>query len=99
MEDNYKLVRFLEAQNHVYLKALSEIKKGQKKSYWMWYIFPQLTGLGSSENARYFDIKGLAEASAYLQHPTLGKHLLEITMSLLAVQGKSASDILAILTI
>ena len=93
MEDNYKLIRFLEAQNQVYLKALSEIKKGQKQSHWMWYIFPQLTGLGSSENARYFGITNLGEAIAYLQHPTLGKHLIEITKALLAIKGKSASDI------
>jgi len=93
MEDKYKLIRFLEAQNQVYLKALSEIKKGQKQSHWMWYIFPQLLGLGSSENARYFGITGLPEATAYLQHPTLGKHLIEITKALLAVHGKSASDI------
>jgi len=93
MEDNYKLIRFLEAQNHVYLKALSEIKKGHKQSHWMWYIFPQLAGLGSSENARYFGITNLGEATAYLQHPTLGKHLLEITRALLSIKGKSASDI------
>lgn len=93
MEDNYKLIRFLEAQNQVYLKALSEIKGGRKQSHWMWYIFPQLTGLGSSENARYFGITNLGEAEAYLQHPTLGKHLIEITKALLAIKGKSASDI------
>jgi uncharacterized protein (DUF1810 family) len=93
MDDNYKLIRFLEAQNQVYLKALFEIKKGQKQSHWMWYIFPQLAGLGSSENARYFSITGLAEATAYLQHPILGKHLLEITEAVLAINGKSASDI------
>jgi len=93
MEDNYKLIRFLDAQNQVYLKALSEIKAGRKQSHWMWYIFPQLTGLGSSENARYFGITNLGEAAAYLQHPTLGKHLIEITKALLAIKGKSASDI------
>lgn len=93
MEDRYKLVRFLEAQNQVYLKAVSEIKKGQKESHWMWFIFPQLTGLGFSENARYFGITNLGEATAYLQHPTLGKHLVEITKALLAINGRSASDI------
>jgi uncharacterized protein (DUF1810 family) len=93
MEDRYKLVRFLEAQNQVYLKALSEIKGGRKQSHWMWFIFPQLTGLGFSENARYFGITNLGEATAYLQHPTLGKHLVEITKALLAIKGKSAFDI------
>ena len=82
MEDNYKLIRFLEAQNQVYLKALFEIKNGRKQSHWMWYIFPQLTGLGSSENARYFGITNLGEAAAFLKHPTLGKHLVEITKAL-----------------
>jgi len=59
----------------------------------MWFIFPQLLGLGSSENARYFGITGLPEATAYLQHPTLGRHLIEITKALLSINGQSASDI------
>jgi uncharacterized protein (DUF1810 family) len=93
MAEHKDLVRFLEAQNHVYLKALDEIKSGQKRSHWMWYIFPQMKGLGSSENARYFGIKSLDEAAAYVQHPILGKHLIEITKALLTIEGKSASDI------
>jgi uncharacterized protein (DUF1810 family) len=93
MAEHKDLVRFLEAQNHVYLKALDEIKSGQKRSHWMWYIFPQIKGLGSSENARYFGIKSLDEAAAYVQHPILGKHLIEITKALLTIEGKSASDI------
>jgi uncharacterized protein (DUF1810 family) len=93
MAEHKDLVRFLEAQNHVYLKALDEIKSGQKRSHWMWYIFPQMKGLGSSENARFFGIKSLDEATAYVQHPILGKHLIEITKALLTIEGKSASDI------
>jgi uncharacterized protein (DUF1810 family) len=93
MAEHKDLVRFLEAQNHVYLKALDEIKSGQKRSHWMWYIFPQIKGLGSSENARFFGIKSLDEATAYVQHPILGKHLIEITKALLTIEGKSASDI------
>jgi uncharacterized protein (DUF1810 family) len=93
MAEHKDLVRFLEAQNHVYLKALEEIKNGQKRSHWMWYIFPQMKGLGSSENARFFGIKSLDEATAYVQHPILGKHLIEITKALLTIEGKSASDI------
>lgn len=93
MAEHKDLVRFLEAQNHVYLKALDEIKSGQKRSHWMWYIFPQINGLGSSENARFFGIKSLDEATAYVQHPILGKHLIEITKALLTIEGKSASDI------
>jgi uncharacterized protein (DUF1810 family) len=93
MAEHKDLVRFLEAQNHVYLKALEEIKNGQKRSHWMWYIFPQMKGLGASENARFFGIKSLDEATAYVQHPILGKHLIEITKALLTIEGKSASDI------
>ena len=93
MAEHKDLVRFLEAQNHVYLKALDEIKSGQKRSHWMWYIFPQIKGLGSSENARFFGIKSLDEATAYIQHPILGKHLIEITKALLNIEGKSVSDI------
>ena len=87
------LIRFLEAQNQMYVKALSEIKKGRKQSHWMWFIFPQLQGLGSSENARYFGIYGIDEAIRYLKHPVLGKHLLEIAQALLTINGKTASDI------
>ncbi len=94
MTDNNQLIRFLNAQNQVYLKALSEIKKGEKKTHWMWYIFPQLKGLGSSETAQYFAIKDLNEATAYLQHPILGKHLIEIATELLHLKGKTATEIL-----
>ena len=87
------LVRFLEAQNQVYLKALSEIKKGKKQSHWMWYIFPQIMGLGSSENAKFYGIANLEEAVDYLAHPVLGKHLIEITEVLLQINGKSATEI------
>ena len=87
------LVRFLDAQNQVYLKALSEIKKGKKQSHWMWYIFPQITGLGRSENAKFYGINNLEEAIDYLVHPVLGKHLIEITEVLLQLNGKSATEI------
>ncbi len=87
------LSRFLDAQNQVYLKALSEIKKGRKQSHWMWFIFPQLKGLGKSENANYFGIDNLEEATGYLAHPVLGKHLIEITEALLQIKGKSAIEI------
>jgi len=88
------LVRFLEAQNQMYMTALSEIKKGRKESHWMWFIFPQVKGLGTSENARYFGINGLEEAARYLDHPVLGKHLIEITTALLEINKKSALQIL-----
>lgn len=93
MEDKYKLTRFLDAQNQVYLNALSEIRKGRKQTHWMWFIFPQLKGLGKSSTANHYGITGLSEASAYLQHPVLGKHLIQISNLLLELQGKTASDI------
>lgn len=88
-----ELSRFLDAQNQVYLKALSEIQNGKKESHWMWYIFPQLKGLGRSETAQFYGIDGLQEATAYLNHPVLGKHLVEISAVLLGIEGKSATDI------
>lgn len=87
------LPRFLEAQNHNYLKALSEIKSGKKISHWMWYIFPQLKGLGKSDMANFYGIEDLQEAAHYLAHPVLGKHLLEISEALLEIDGKSVHDI------
>lgn len=88
------LNRFLEAQNQTYIKALSEIKKGQKQSHWMWYIFPQIKGLGKSEMAKFYALKDVQEAEAYLQHPILGKHLMEISAALLEIKDKSATAIL-----
>lgn len=88
------LIRFLEAQNQMYLNALTEIRKGSKRSHWMWFIFPQLEGLGSSENARFFGIMGPEEAGEYLRHPVLGKHLIEISNALLQIRDKTALEIL-----
>jgi uncharacterized protein (DUF1810 family) len=93
MTDNNELIRFLEAQNQVYLKALSEIKEGKKNSHWMWYIFPQIKGLGSSETAKQYAIKDLNEATAYLKHPILGKHLIEISEEVFNLNGKTATQI------
>ena len=93
MNDNNELIRFLEAQNQVYLKALSEIKNGKKETHWMWYIFPQIKGLGLSETANHYAIKDLNEATAYLQHPILGKHLVEISEEVLNLNGKTATQI------
>lgn len=93
MEDKYKLTRFLDAQNQMYLSALSEIRKGRKQTHWMWFIFPQLKGLGKSSTADYYGITGLNEASAYLEHPVLGKNLIQIASVLLELEGKTAFDI------
>lgn len=91
---DYRLERFLKAQEHSYSTALHEITLGQKRTHWIWYIFPQLTGLGHSANSQYYGISGRAEAQAYLNHPVLGKRLREITAALLTHRGKPATDIL-----
>jgi uncharacterized protein (DUF1810 family) len=83
MTDPYNLTRFLEAQKHDYELALQEIKNGKKTGHWMWYIFPQIEGLGHSETTRFFAIRDKVEATQYLNHPVLGTRLLEITSALL----------------
>ena len=77
------LSRFLSAQQHSYATALSEIRQGRKRSHWMWYIFPQIDGLGSSSTARFYAIRDLDEAKAYLKDPVLGRRLIEISQALL----------------
>lgn len=91
--DPYDLSRFVEAQEHDYLQALSEIRSGRKRSHWMWYIFPQFDGLGFSPTSRRYSIKSVAEAEAYLRHPILGPRLLEIARATLGVEGRSALEV------
>ena len=91
-----QLTRFLEAQNQVYLRALEEIRKGEKTSHWMWYIFPQIAGLGKSETAQFYAIRDLEEAAKYLRHPVLGRHLVEIASALLVHEGKTAREIFGV---
>lgn len=89
--------RFVEAQNSnwsTYADALAEIRKGRKTSHWIWYVFPQLRGLGHSSMAEFFGISGRAEAEEYLSHPVLSARLREISEALLAHEGKSAIEIL-----
>ena len=81
----YDLQRFLTAQEREYQTALSEIKNGRKQSHWIWYIFPQIQGLGYSSMARYYAIQDVGEAQAYIQHPVLGKRLIEISKVLLTL--------------
>ena len=90
---NNDLMRFLDAQNKLYLTAFSEIKKGKKETHWMWFIFPQIKGLGSSDNANYYAIANLEVANEFLAHPILGKHLIEISELLLTFKRKSAESI------
>lgn len=91
--DPFNLSRFVRAQNTMYERALEEVRQGQKRSHWMWFIFPQLLGLGSSEMAREYGISGLDEARAYLEHPVLGKRIKEITQALMKHRNKKASEI------
>lgn len=90
----HDLKRFLDAQHNVYRQALSEIKKGRKQSHWMWFIFPQVKGLGYSSNAQYYGIGNREEASAYLQHPVLGARLVEISTALLQLPQHNALTIM-----
>lgn len=94
MRDPFDLQRFVEAQSATYDAALAELQAGRKRSHWMWFVFPQLAGLGSSSMAQRYAISGLPEASAYLQHPTLGPRLRACTAAVNAVEGRSAHDIL-----
>lgn len=94
MSDSIDLSRFLSAQQEIYETALAELKKGKKKSHWMWFVFPQISGLGSSPTAKFYAVKSLDEAEAYLAHPILGARLIECCNALLAVEGKSATEIL-----
>jgi uncharacterized protein (DUF1810 family) len=88
------LNRFIEAQQGEFEQALSEIRARRKRSHWIWYIFPQLQGLGQSYNADFYGIQDISEASAYLSHPTLGPRLIEISRALLDIPGKNATTIM-----
>jgi len=87
------LKRFLDAQENDFERALAEIKRGRKQSHWMWYIFPQIAGLGFSETSRFYAVKDRAEAEIYLAHPVLGARLVEISEALLEIEGKTANQI------
>jgi uncharacterized protein (DUF1810 family) len=89
----HHLERFLKAQEKDHAQALSELRSGRKKSHWMWYVFPQLAGLGKSPTSKLYAIKDLGEAEAYLKHPTLGPRLLECAEACLRIEGASALDV------
>lgn len=91
--DPFDLARFVAAQAGIYEQALAEISAGRKTSHWMWFIFPQIGGLGSSAMSRRYAISGLDEARAYLAHPLLGRRLRECTWKLNGLQEKSAGKI------
>jgi len=94
MHSIFDLERFISAQENQYHQALSEIKNGQKESHWMWFVFPQIDGLGFSNMTVKYAIKSRNEAIAYLHHSVLGPRLREITEALLEVKGKSALEIM-----
>jgi uncharacterized protein (DUF1810 family) len=93
MSDPYNLQRFVDAQNPVYDKVCSELRDGRKKSHWMWFISPQVEGLGSSQMARKFAISSLAEAAAYLADPVLGSRLIECTPLVNLIEGRPIEPI------
>ena len=92
-DDPYDLGRFVRAQEDDYEQALSEIMSGQKRTHWMWYIFPQIDGLAFSSTSKRYSIKSIEEARAYLDHPVLGPRLLECAEAVVRLEGRSATEI------
>jgi len=92
-DDPYTLSRFVHAQEDDYAHALAELRSGQKRTHWMWYIFPQLDGLAFSATAKHYALKSVEEAEAYLAHPLLGPRLRECAEAVLHIEGRSAREI------
>ena len=93
MPDPFDLSRFVTAQDPVMAQVRDELRKGEKRSHWMWFVFPQIAGLGHSAMARHYAISSLAEAQAYLDHPVLGPRLIELTELVNRVSGRSIHQI------
>jgi uncharacterized protein (DUF1810 family) len=91
--DPYDLNRFVRAQEAIFEMALEELRNGRKRSHWMWFIFPQFEGLGTSETSRFYSIKSEAEARHYLDHPLLGSRLRQCAETVLAINGRTAAEI------
>ena len=96
--DKFNLNRFIKAQEETYSSAMDEIKSGSKYGHWMWFIFPQVEGLGSTEMTKKYSIKSLEEAKAYLKHAILGERLLESCEILLKLEDVSISDVMGATT-
>ncbi len=92
-DDPYDLRRFTKAQRNTYDRVLTELRNGKKQTHWMWYIFPQIDGLGHSATSKRYAIKSIEEARQYLNHSVLGKRLLECVKVILAIEGHSISEI------
>ena len=93
IEDRFDLARFISAQEMVYARVLYELRNGRKRSHWMWFIFPQIDGLGNSSTTKLYAIKSIEEAQEYLNHPVLGKRLKECAEAVLAIERRSVSEI------
>ena len=93
MVDQYDLKRFIAAQDSVYQQVQAELRQGCKTGHWMWYVFPQLAGLGRSATAAHYAISSLDEAAAYLTHPVLGARLRECTRLVVGIQGRTIREI------
>ena len=93
MSDRYDLQRFVDAQAPVYAQVCGELQQGRKRSHWMWFVFPQIRGLGSSPMAMRFAISSLEEAKAYLEHPVLGPRLRECSRLVMEVKGRTVEEI------
>ena len=93
VDDPYDQDRFLVAQEGIYAQALSEIMRGQKRTHWMWFIFPQLDGLAFSATSKLYSVKSIEEARAYLDHPVLGARLRECAEAVVGIEGRSAAQI------
>jgi uncharacterized protein (DUF1810 family) len=93
MADAFDLQRFVDAQASVYARVLEELRRGRKQTHWMWFVFPQLAGLGSSPTAQFYALGSLAEAQAYLAHPVLGPRLRECAATVNALAGRTAHEI------
>jgi uncharacterized protein (DUF1810 family) len=91
--DPYTLQRFVDAQRSVYAQVITELRAGRKESHWMWYIFPQIKGLGQSAMAQKYAVSSVREATEYLNHPELGKRLRECIQLVTAINGRSIEDI------
>jgi len=93
MNDIYNLTRFVDAQNHEYESVVQELQNGMKRGHWMWYIFPQIAGLGMSSTSQMYAIKSIDEAKAYYAHPILGSRLQECTQLVMNVKGRTSKEI------
>lgn len=93
MSEIFKLQRFVKAQERIYADVLLELKRGIKTGHWIWYVFPQIEGLGASEMSHRYSISSIDEARAYCEHPILGRRLLECTELVLAVEGRTIEEI------